>query len=92
MSANPTETLSRILQHYAPDRRYDIEALVEQSSFDKMKKLNSFDKVRGLRFGQKVAFDSDSRKVRRGVVHGYRDYLSDAEQRYFEQICTGYGL
>jgi hypothetical protein len=94
MAADPIATLTRVVRHLDPEGNHDIAALVEQSSFGRMRAVEDSGtrKAAELDLESRNPGDPDSRKVRRGKVGGYRDYLSEAEQVYFEKICQDYGL
>ena len=94
MIAEPEATLSSVMRHYGREQTIDIAALIERASFEKMRAAEAAGgtDARDLKLGHKNRRDPDARKVRRGKVGGYRDYLSEAEQREFEAICSRYDL
>ena len=59
----------------------DVEAAVEYSSYENMKKMESKEQFRfaGGRMMPRDKDNPDSYKVRRAKVGGYRDYFSDQE-------------
>lgn len=93
MRAAPEPTLAGVLAYFDPGGRHDVAKLVEQASFERMQRVESEgDHDGAMRLGHKNRRDQNARKVRRGKVGGYRDYLSPAEQQHFEAICASYGL
>ena len=54
----------------------DVAAIVRQTDFDSMKQLEITGKSRELRLYGQRSGDPETMKVRKGVVRGYRDYLS----------------
>lgn len=82
LRAQPAEQLRSLLEFIAVDASADeIDAAVEFSSFDNMKKMEGEAKFR-LAGGRMMPGDKnnpDSYKVRRAKVGGYRDYFSDEE-------------
>ncbi len=93
MRANPVATLRRVLDHIDPGGNHDVAALVEQSTFERMRATeDSGDRARELRLGHKRKSDPDSRIVRKGKMGGYRDYLSPPEQMHYEEICAEFGF
>jgi Sulfotransferase domain len=70
----------------------DTEDIAKQSGFKSMKKLELKGKSRDLRlYGQKKG-DPDTMKVRRGIIQGYRDYLTEETIATAEQIATKYSF
>ena len=65
----------------APPEGEQVEAAVEFSSFDNMKKMESGAQslLAGGRMKPRDKDNPDSYKVRRAKVGGYRDYFSDEE-------------
>ena len=93
MRTTPVETLRSVLHHVDPATAHDVEALVEQSAFKRMRSVeDTGERASVLRLGHKKKSDPDSRIVRKGKIGGYRDYLSEADQRHYEEICAGFGL
>ena len=54
----------------------EIEGAIEFSSFNNMKKMEAEDRFKIKRLRPGDVNDNDSYKVRRGVIGGYKDYLS----------------
>lgn len=68
----------------------DVEDIAKQSDFKSMKNLELKGKSRDLRlYGQKKG-DPDTMKVRRGIIQGYRDYLSEETIAAAEKIAAEY--
>lgn len=68
----------------------DAENIAKQSDFKSMKKLELKGKSKDLRlYGQKKG-DPDTMKVRRGIIRGYRDYLSEKTIVSAEKIADKY--
>ena len=82
LRAQPAAELRRMLEFLGVDAsQAEIDAAVEYSSFDNMKKMESQAQFR-LSGGRMMPGDKDnpdSYKVRRAKVGGYRDYFSDEE-------------
>ena len=92
LRAEPHRELRKMLQFMQVDASEDhVNAAVEYSSFDNMKKMESKQQFR-LAGGRMVPRDKDnpnSYKVRRAKVGGYRDYFSDEEVAAIDAQLTG---
>jgi hypothetical protein len=85
MVTKPQETLAGVLHHLEPGQNFDVAWLIQEADFTRMREVEDAGGWRHLG-GQKRRSDPDSRFIRRGKVGGYRDYLSEPEQRRFEAI------
>lgn len=81
----------RILDHIAPGRSFDIDKIVRETSFEIMRKVEESTNDQTLMLGAKSK-DDQSRKVRRGKVKGYVDYLDAAQCSEFEKIRADFDL
>ena len=82
LRANTREELRKLLDFMQVDATdADVEAAVEYSSYENMKKMESKQQFRfaGGRMMPRDKDNPDSYKVRRAKVGGYRDYFSDGE-------------
>jgi len=82
LRANPKEGLRKLLDFMQVDASdADVNAAVEYSSYENMKKMESKEQFRfsGGRMMPGDKDNPDSYKVRRAKVGGYRDYFSDEE-------------
>ncbi len=82
LRSNTREELRRLLDFMQVDASdADVEAAVEYSSYENMKKMESKEQFRfaGGRMMPRDKDNPDSFKVRRAKVGGYRDYFSDEE-------------
>ncbi|GAB5450876.1 MAG: sulfotransferase domain-containing protein [Halioglobus sp.] len=82
LRARPHEQLRRMLDFMQVDASDEqVNAAVEYSSFDNMKKIESGAQSRfsGGRMKPRDKDNPDSFKVRRAKVGGYRDYFTDQE-------------
>lgn len=68
-----------------------IEKAVEFSSFDKMKKMEKTDyfHIQILRSG--YINDNESFKVRKGIIGGYTEYLSEEDIKYIDTMISKMG-
>ncbi len=72
-----------------------IGKAIDAGRFDSMKSKESsgqYDERYGHRLRTADATDSDSFKVRRGLVGGYKDYLTEEEILYCEKVMESYGV
>jgi len=79
---NTHEELRRLLDFMQVDATdQDVDAAVEYSSYENMKKMESKEQFRfaGGRMMPRDKDNPDSYKVRRAKVGGYRDYFTDEE-------------
>jgi len=82
LRSNTREELRRLLGFMQVDATdAQVEAAVEYSSYENMKKMESKEQFRlaGGRMMPRDKDNPDSYKVRRAKVGGYRDYFSDEE-------------
>ncbi len=82
LRSNTREELRRLLDFMQVDASdADVEAAVEYSSYENMKKMESKEQFRfaGGRMMPRDKDNPDSYKVRRAKVGGYRDYFTDEE-------------
>lgn len=70
----------------------DVAAVVAESSFDRMRSLESTGRYQHLMLSEGKSGDPESRKVRRGKIRGYRDYLSEATIERCRQIAAEHGF
>jgi alcohol sulfotransferase len=82
LRSNTREELRRLLDFMQVDATdAQVEAAVEYSSYENMKKMESKEQFRlaGGRMMPRDKDNPDSYKVRRAKVGGYRDYFTDEE-------------
>ena len=72
--------------------QFDMDRVLQQSSFAIMRAAEKTGRARHLQLRQKSSGDSDSAKMRRGKVFGYQDYLDQESIQYFQDLCRGYGI
>ncbi len=93
MHADPEAALKQVLQFMELQNFDDalVRAAVEFSRFENMKKLEAkgFFRDEKMQPGQKS--DTESFKVRKGKVGGYREYLSAADIAYVDGIIAETG-
>ena len=89
--------LTSITKWLRPDSAFDlhkIESVVLESSFQKMREQEEkgeLSKQYGeKKFGAAVADNPDSYKVRRGKVGGYKDYFSEKDLAYCNELLARY--
>lgn len=88
LRSNTREELRKLLDFMQVDASdADVEAAVEYSSYENMKKMESKEQFRfaGGRMMPRDKDNPDSYKVRRAKVGGYRDYFSDEEVRLIDR-------
>jgi len=88
---DPVEAFSTLFESHGLDVD-DIETVVEQSSFDRMRALESTGRFQHMMLSQKSGDDPESRKVRRGRIGGYREYLSDETVARCREVAARYGF
>jgi len=78
MQLNTADALRRVAAHFAlPATAGEIAGAVEAGRFDRMRERE----LRGGLAGHDYArTDEEALRVRRGVVHGYTDYLSEDDE------------
>jgi alcohol sulfotransferase len=82
LRSNTSQELRKLLDFMQVDATdADVEAAVEYSSYENMKKMESKEQFRfaGGRMMPRDKDNPDSFKVRRAKVGGYRDYFTDEE-------------
>jgi hypothetical protein len=68
-----------------------LDAAIEYGRFDRMKDLEQGKVFENPVLRVKNAQDPESFKVRRGVVRGYVDYLSEEDIRYIDEVIAELG-
>ncbi len=92
MRQDPAGQLARVLAFLGdeqPDRGL-IDSVCEAARFENMRKDERAAGYRHDSLGARIPGDDSSLKVRRGKVGGYRDYFSDRDCRYAEQLMARY--
>lgn len=87
-----THSVFRRLLGFAGRQVDDVERIVEQSSFENMRRLEASGRGRDLMLSEGRAGDPESRKVRRGRVRGYHDYLSPDVVARCREIAAAEGF
>jgi hypothetical protein len=84
MKADPEKALRTVLEYMGilDLSNETVAAAVEFSKFENMKKMEQNRQFSGSRMRPGASGDPESNKVRRGIVGGYVDYLSDADVAY----------
>ena len=94
LAADPHTHFSRLLD-FARVKGYDIERVVEDSSFNKMRALEMRADHKQRRehklYGLKDS-DENTLKVRKGTVRGYVDVLQPETIEQAAKICADFGL
>jgi hypothetical protein len=92
MREDPGAVLGLLLRSF--DRTVDdemIQRAVATGSFDTMRKQEVAGKeYYGVRLNPRDASDPETYKVRRGIVGGYRDYLSSDDVEYCRKVIGRY--
>lgn len=83
------ETLAFVGAHDVEDEI--IRSAVEYSTFDRMKDLEKTARWTSDIMRPGSGIDEEGLKVRRGVVGGYRDYLSEEDMQYVERAYEQHG-
>lgn len=96
LKSDPAQGFTTVLKFLAPGRDHDIAKLVRDSSFEKMRSVEApvagragKKKIPGLKPGWFLT--SNARKVRRGKVEGYRDYLNPEQCLILEGVVRDFG-
>ena len=90
LRANPRSGLERIFRFIDADlNQIDLDKLVEQTSFDAMRKVE-MNAPRGYQLAPGNRDDAESFKVRRGKVGGYKDYLRPDTIAFAESLVREY--
>lgn len=72
-----------------PVNRSLLDTAVKYSTFEAMRQV---EEERGIA-GHEYRFDDpEARRVRRGRVNGYREYLDESDMTYIEKVCAEYSL
>ncbi len=87
---NPSSVLSRVLSHLRVDGR-DVDDIVRRSDFAEMQKVERTGGQASLKLHGDTG-DEDARKVRRGKVRGYVDYLSPETIEHCRRLAQSYGF
>lgn len=95
LKRDPVQGFGAIMAFLSGNPNRDVEKLVREASFDKMKSVEA---PAAGRAGKKVIpglkpgwfFTSNARKVRRGKVEGYRDYLSPEQCLILEGVVRDF--
>jgi hypothetical protein len=85
---NPVENLARILAFLgdaSPDKEV-IREVVDAASFERMQKEEQEGRYDHESLALRKQGDADALKVRRGIVGGYKDYFSEEDLRYADQV------
>jgi len=94
LRADPRARIAELLDFFGVES-YDIDHVVESSSFDSMKRfeLNSAPEIRKKHalYGMK-GDDPNTLKVRRGMVRGYLDALKPETVETARSICSKYHI
>lgn len=94
LRSDPATQFAALLDFFGV-KGYDIDAVVRESSFDNMRRIElSADpdtKKKHALYGVRDN-NENSLKVRRGKVHGYLDALSPDTVALARRICSEYGL
>jgi hypothetical protein len=97
LRTHPVNGLANITKWLRPGRLFDlnmIEAVVQESSFQKMREQEEKGELAKQygeqKFGATVADNPDSYKVRRGKVGGYTDYFSEKDLAYCDELLARY--
>jgi hypothetical protein len=94
MRENPAQQLVKVLEFLGdstPDPAL-IDSVCEAARFDKMKESERAANYEHDSLGARIPGDDDSLKVRRGKVGGYRDYFSEDDHRYADELITRYAV
>lgn len=97
LKRDPVHGFGTIMAFFSGRSDRDVEKLVQASSFDRMKSVEA---PAAGRAGKKVIpglkpgwfLTSNARKVRRGKVEGYRDYLSPDQCLILEGVVRDFSL
>lgn len=85
LRADTASTVGELLAFLVPDVDVDvIRGAIDASRFDAMQKVELERGIAGFSYD---AGDPDARRVRRGVVGGYREYLDDASIAHVMDVC-----
>jgi hypothetical protein len=88
MHAAPEETLARVLRFFGeaePDPRA-LRAAIGRARFDRLQSLERTGAFASGRLTAGDAADTDSYKVRRGKVGGFKDYFDDGQRQALDAI------
>jgi len=88
---NPSHSISKILD-YLSVRDYDIDDLVNKSSFENMREVELRGENKKLRLNGLQGGDFESLKVRKGIVKGYMDYITTETIRLAGDIVKKYNF
>lgn len=91
LRAAPVEGLSAVLRFLGREPE-GVEAAVERASFERMRERDLATPPKRLKFLRPDLSDPDARKVRRGKVGGYVDYLDPGTMAEARAIAARYGF
>jgi len=93
MQRDPAEALGRALELMGVQNVQDsvVREAVEYAGFENMRRLETSRRFQSSRLLPGHSGGVESRKVRRGVVGGYRDALSDADMAYCDEVMARLG-
>jgi hypothetical protein len=82
MHTDPVTVIQRVIQHFKCDKTVEqIKTAITNNTFDKMKQAE---------IAQKNQINAEAYKTRRGVVGGYKDYLSVEDIAYCDKLLAKY--
>lgn len=77
LTERPLLTMRRICRHFGLEAHEDwLEAAIRSSTFESMQAMEARSGIANIAFDRA---DPEARRVRRGVVGGYRDYLGPSD-------------
>jgi len=88
MHQDPKTSLIKVLE-FIGERDIDeniVEQSVEYCSFVHLRKLETQDRFKKSALRVRDAEDPESYKTRKGKVGGYKDYLSDEDQAFVDEV------
>jgi len=93
LKADTAEVLSGTLKFLGAKNveKRVIDSAVAFASFENMKQMERKKAIRSFEVRPADESDNDTFKVRRGVVGGYKDYLSDEDIRYIDAMVREMG-
>ena len=83
MHSRPLDTLRAIIDHIGLSNIGDahLQTAVDYCEFDKMRRYEETNKFKNARLYNDQSSDPEALKTRKGVIGGYREYLSDESVR-----------
>lgn len=88
----PADELTKVLEFLGwinPDPEH-VKNAVKQCEFSRMKKMEKKNKFKNTRLSPPKDGDPEGYKVRKGVVGGYREYLSDEDIRWVNDYMNAH--